>query len=323
MAINEGGNKEFLELLKSAPTLDEAASGETVELTGLVARSGDGKFAITTGEGQTYELDPAAVTRFRAEAGPGLSRAVTVQISAEALKAAVLRPIKPLIKDMIKDPIKDMISDGGGTLHGKDIQTDPITDKSLPKDIHTDPIADKHFPKDVRTDPIVDKPIHKDIRKDPIQDPIDTGWADAVGKPVGDPGNIPDPAGQVTNPAFAAAGFAAGATPFVMQTPHHAASHLVAQQMGGAQAAFGAPQFKPALHDTIKEIARAETIKEPVFDTYKEMIWDTRKEMVWDTYIEGGPYTLQEGTFDPGQIAGGPIPVPWAGAAAGGFGGFM
>ena len=322
MAINEGGNKEFLELLKSSPTLDEAASGETVELAGLVARSGDGKFAITTGEGQTYELDPAAVTRFRAEAGPGLSRMVTIQISAEALKAAVLRPLKPVVKDVIKDPIKDLITDGQNTIAGKDIRTDPITDKPLHKDIHTDPLADKHFPKDVRTDPLVDKQLSKDIHKDPIQDPLDTGWADAVGKPAGDPVDIPDPTGQVVNPAFSAAGFAAGATPFVMQTPHHAASHLVAQQMGAPQAAFGA-QLKPAFRDTIKEISRPETIKEPVFDTYKEVVWDTRKEMVWDTYFEGGPYTLQEGTIDPGQIAGGPVPDPWAGAMAGGLRGFM
>jgi hypothetical protein len=230
MAVNEGGNKEFLELLKSAPTLDEAASGETVEVSGLVARSGEGKFAITTGEGQTYELDPTAVTRFRAEAGPGLSRVVTIEVSAEALKAAVLRPLKPLIKDVIKDPIKDIITDGHGTIYGKDIKTDPIADKHFPKDIHTDPLADKHFPKDIHTDPAVDKRLAKDIHKDPLQDPIDTGWADAVGKPAGDPVDFPDPAGQVVNPGFAAAGLAAQAMPFVMQTPHHAASHLVAQQ---------------------------------------------------------------------------------------------
>jgi hypothetical protein len=41
-----------------------------------------------------------------------------------------------------------------------------------------------------------------------------------------------------------------------------------------------------------------------VFDTHKELIIDTRKEMVWDTYWEGGPYTLQEGVFDPGKSPG-------------------
>lgn len=294
----EGGNKEFLEFLKRTPTLEEASADDATELSGVVTRGSEGKFALTTADGQTLELDPAGVQRFRTEAGPGLHQVVTLRISAEALKAAVIRPLKPIFKELAKDPIKDIIHDHG-TIFAKDVRTDPVTDKPLHKDIRTDPIQDKSPHKDFATDPVVDKPLHKDIHKDPIQDPLDTGWADQVGKPAGDPVDIPDPAGQVVNPGFAAA----AAQPFVMQTPHHAASHLVAQQMGAPYAAAGAgAQLKTARLDTIKEVAYAETVKEPVTDTRKEMVFDTRKEMVWDTWIEGGPYTLQEGVFDPGQV---------------------
>jgi len=310
---SEGGSKEFIEFLKTAETLEEATSGATTELSGLVTRSGDNAFAITTGEGQTYELDPGAVQRFRAEQGSGLTMVVTIRIASDVLKAAVLRPLKPIIKDIFTDPIKDLISDGGGgTVLGKDLITDPQTDKQPLKDIQSDPGTDKPIPKDFITDPQVDKRPFKDIHKDPLQDPINTGFTDNGGKPFGDPGNIPDPAGPVISPAFQAAAATAEAMPFVMQTPHHAASHLVAQQLG-ATPAFGA-QFKAAARDTLKEIAVGETVKEPAFDTRKEMIIDTRKEMVWDTWVEGGPFTNQEGTFDPGnQFPSGPLPEPWAG----------
>jgi hypothetical protein len=330
-ARSEGGYKEFVEFLKTAPSLDEATDEDVTELTGIVARGSDGKFAITTGEGQTYELDAEAVRRFRADAGTGLTPVVTIRITASALKDAVLRPIKPVFKDIVKDPIKDIISDQG-TGFGKDIHTDPIVDKPTHKDIKTDPLADKTPHKDFTTDPLVDKAPpkdlktdfipdkipHKDLHKDPLQDPLDTGWADSVGKPAGDPVDIPDPAGGVINPA---AGFNAAATPFVMQTPHHAAAHLVAQQMGVPQTmrAGGGAQLKGASYDTIKEVSWGETVKEPALDTRKEMIFDTRKEMVWDTWVETGPYTIQEGVIDPGQVFG-PQPEPWAvgpGAVAG------
>ena len=316
-AAPEGGNKEFLEFLKRTPTLDELNADDATELSGVVARGTEGKFTLTTGDGQTYELDAAAVQRFRAEAGQGLHPVVTIRISAEAVKAAALRPIKPLFKDMIKDPIKDIIADQG-TIFGKDVRTDPIIDKPLHKDIHTDPLQDKNPHKDFITDPIADKKPFKDIHKDPIQDPLDTGWADQVGKPAGDPVDIPDPAGGLVNPAAAAF---AGATPFVMQTPHHAASHLVAQQMGVpyATAGAGAAQLKTARYDTIKEVAYGETVKEPIADTRKEMVFDTRKEMVWDTWVEGGPNTWQEGVFDPGQVVVQPEWGAGLGAAAGGF----
>jgi hypothetical protein len=280
---NQNGNKEFLEFLRSAPSLEDASAGATTELTGLVSRTTDGRFAITTGDGQTFEMEVGAVQRFRPVEGGGFSPIATILVSSEALKNATLRPLKPIIKEIAKDPIKDIIHDGTHTYFSKDIATDPIADKHLPKDIRTDPIQDKH--------------PFKDIRKDPLQDPIDTGWADVAGTGPGDPIATPDPAGRVTNPAFGqfAEMAAAGVTPFVMATPHHAPAHLVAQQAGVPQAVFaGAPQLKQTAYDTIKEVAYAETIKEPVRDTHKELVFDTRKELVWETW--------QEGVFDPGQV---------------------
>lgn len=305
----EGGNKEFREFLRSSPNLDEASSGENTELTGLVSRTDQaGKFAITTGDGKTYELPVEAVQRFRTTSGPGLTAVATVQVASELLKNPTIRQVKPIIKDIIKDPIKDIIHDG--TL-AKDIHKDPIFDTPAAKDIHkdpietlaakdlhTDPIADTPAAKDVRTDPAIDKPIIKDIHKDPLTDPLGTLIADVATGP-GDPITSPDPAGQITNPAVAAgfAAQAAGVMPFVMATPHQAPQHLVALQAGMPQAAAafgGAQQLKPFGHDTIKEIAWAETVKEPIRDTLKEMIQDTRKELVWDTW--------QEQVFDPGQF---------------------
>lgn len=307
-----GENKEFLEFLKTAPALEDAASGKTSELSGVISRTTDGRFAITTGEGQTYELEVAAVRRFRLAEGPGLTPVATIEVDSEVLKNATIRPLKPVIKDLIKDPIKEVIYDG--TLHAKDLRTDPLVDKQFPKDLHTDPPIDTPTIKDIRTDPAVDKPVIKDIHKDPVRDPLDpgfknplrdpldTGIPDIAGTGPADVGGIPDPTGQVTNPAaqFAGAGMA-GLTPFVMATPHHAPQHLVAMQAGLQPAVAGQAQLKPFALDTLKEVAWAETIKEPIRDTYKELARDTYKELVWDTWVEGGPYTVVEGTFDPGQ----------------------
>src|SRR5574338_117957 len=305
----EGGNKEFLAFLTEAPSLDEASSGATTELTGLVSRVAEGRFAITIDDGRTYELDAAAVQRFRVVGTSGVTPVVAIRIVSDVLKDAALRPIKPLIKDVIKDPIKDIIHDG--TLHAKDLRTDPIVDKNPPKDLHTDPLADTPAAKDIHTDPALDKPLFKDLRKDPLQDPVKPGIADVAGTGAADPLGGFDPTGQVVSPA-AAAGFGGVAglqqatmMPFVMATPHHGPQHLLQLQAGVPQAAaLGGvqQQLKPFAYDTIKELAWGETIKEPVFDTRKELIVDTRKELVWDTWIEGGPYTVAEGIFDPGQV---------------------
>jgi len=301
-AETEGSNRDFRNFLRHAPTLEDAAAGKTTELTGLVSRISDDRFAITTGDGKTYELEVQAVTRFRASEGPGLAAMVTIEIAAEALANATLRPIKPIIKDLHKDPIKDLVSDG--TLYAKDLFTDPVADKQFPhdtlaaKDVQTDPVADKHIIKDVRKDPI------KDFAKDPIQDPVNKGWTDPVGTGAADTMGIPDPTGGVVNPFAAQLGAAqlgaaqlgaaqqTGFTPFVMATPHHAPAHLLALQAGAPQAQFAGgaqPQAFKFVYDTYKEIAIAETIKEPIRDTYKELIRDTYKELVFETYFEGGP----------------------------------
>src|SRR5580765_1028543 len=105
----EGGSRSFQEFLKSAPSLDEAASDDSIELTGLVSRTTEGRFAITAHGGQTYELDVEAVQDFREEEADGAKAVATIRISRDILAKAVVRPLKPAIKDLIKDPIKDII----------------------------------------------------------------------------------------------------------------------------------------------------------------------------------------------------------------------
>lgn len=315
----EGGGKEFQAFLKSMPTIDEAASEDSVTVSGLAFRSTEGKFALTTGEGQTYDLDLAAVQRFKVVDSSGLTPVITVQLARDAFNKATLRPIKPIIKDVIKDVIKDIIHDH--KLPWKDVIKDPIRDtlKELPKD----PIRDTF--KEVPKDPIRD--TFKEIPKDPIRDtwwetnkqpfadPIDptgTGIADTA---VEQPGAF-DPGGAVVNPAAgfgqdlgAMAAMGGDMTPFIMATPHQAPDFLVSQQMGAqpGMAAQAAPSLKPVAYDTVKEI-QYETLyqfdrpKHFIADTRKEMIFDTRKEMIWDTWVEQGPFTRQEATFDPGNI---------------------
>jgi hypothetical protein len=303
MAERKGdGRKSFAEFLKNAPTLEAAAADDSVEISGLVSRTTEGRFAITTDSGHTYELDVEAVRDFRALDVPGATSAAAIRIGRDLLSEEALRPIKPTFKDMIKDPIKDIIHDG------KHMITDPIVDHKSPlKDIHKDPLTDPNTL---------------------VQERVGTGAADPIGG--FDPG-----LGPVVNPA----------APFVMATPHQAPQHLLAMQAGvqaaplaAAATPFGADNtvkevpldtikevhtdtkkemvidtqkevtadtFKEIPHDTHKELV-SDTRKELVSDTHKELILDTRKEMVWDTHVEGGTNTLQEGTFDPGQLFGGP-----------------
>lgn len=309
----DDGKKRFAEFLRNAPTLEDAAADDSVELTGLVSRTTDGRFAITTDAGQTYELDVDAVREFREVEAPGAASAAAIRVGRDLLTEAALRPSKPTIKDLIKDPIKDIIHDG------KHMITDPIVDQKSPiKDVHKDPLTDP--PKPVAKDPPFD-PKHpfKDVHKDPLTDPntfVPEGLGTGAADPIGQDPRI-DP---TVNPA----------APFVMATPHQAPQHLLAMQVGAPAAAaltqFGQDQTqkemvvdsvkepisdtqKELIRDTFKEMIRdthkemvIDTQKELIADTHKELIRDTAKEMIWDTMIEQGPNTLQEGTFDPGQF---------------------
>ena len=290
-------NQEFLDFLKSAPTLDEANAEDLTEISGIVSRTDDGKFAITTGEGHTYELETGAVRPFRAMEGSSFQKMATIQVVSEALKNATLRPIKPVFKDVTKDPIKDIILDGKHPPFDKHPSSETLTFK----DVHTDPLADQ---KNMITDPIVDKRPWKDIHKDPIIDPpkrlVDegTGPADVP---------IPDPTGPFGHPV--------GPTPFAMATPHHAPQHLLAMQAGAQPPPFpGGPSPKPLWekHPWSEKIPWRDTVKETIFDTHKEMIMDTRKELIWDP-----PQTFVEGIPDPTGPFGGPQPDPWRGGMPG------
>lgn len=292
----EGGSvgNGFAEFLAKAPTLDEAASDDSVELSGLVSRTTDGRFAISTAEGQTYELDVAAVRDFTPLEGPQV--AATIRIAKEVFEKAMIHPIKPLRKDLLKDPIKEII---------KEV---PWDHKSPYKDPIKDPITDTRWNKDIHKDPLTDPLTF-------VQEQTGTGFADAGGF---DPGQ-----GPVINPAVNAA---AAAAPFVMATPHQAPQHLLALQAGiPAQAqTLAAADLHPkrietlkepitdthkeSIYDTLKEVQHdtvkeqiPETHKELIVDTHKELIIDTQKE-VWETLVEGGPYTQVEGNQGfPGQ----------------------
>ena len=134
----EGDTKAFAEYLKEARSFAELTSGETTELTGVVSRSAEGRFGITTADGQTYDLEVTAVRRFRAEAAQGFAGVATIEVRSDALKAASVRQIKPMFKELGKDPIKDIISDGKHVV--KDLIKDPIKDipKDIPKDLPKD-----------------------------------------------------------------------------------------------------------------------------------------------------------------------------------------
>ncbi len=320
----EGGSKEFQAFLKGSPSVDDAARAQTTIVTGMVFRSGDGKFALTGSDGQTLELPADAVEKFRVIDASGAHPVAELHIHSDKFKSASILQFKPFIKDVSTDLIKDILADQ--TFRAKDISTDPV------KDLISDQGTIKA--KDVGTDGVFD-PVNT-FFNDPGGG--NTGVADTL---VEGPGTFAegggtfaegggfDPGQIFTNPAVQQAG-AAGMTPFVMATPHHAPAHLLAMQAGIQQpgAAAGGkqltaetgkelssdtikePQFdtlKEIHQDTMKEIPFDGTLKEiskdPSWDTLKEISHDTRKEMSWDTWIEGGPFTRQEGTFDPGGIA--------------------
>lgn len=280
----EGGNKEFVAFARGTRHWDDIKAGKHVVVRGAVFRSGESTFALALADGRVLDLDAAAVDRFTV-VGTGLSPEIELLVSADALSAAKTIATKTLASDL-----------GTATLAAQNQA------KLAVKDIRTDPIVDKVPHKDIYTDPITDKPTFKDLVKDPITDPIGTLIQDQIGGTAVETlaeGGF-DPGQVVTNPAAQAFG---GATPFVMATPHHAPSPMVALQSGAAQGPSTAA-YKPMPYDTLKELASDHTLKEVVkdvqLDTHKELLIDTRKE-VFETTVEGGG-TLQEGT---GQIPGG------------------
>jgi hypothetical protein len=325
----EGGSvgNGFADFLAKAPTLDEAASDDSVELSGLVSRTTEGRFAISTSEGQTYELDVDAVRDFTPLEGS--HPAATIRIGKDVLEKAVIHQLKPIRKDMIKDIIKDIITDPLADIaHGKHLFTDPALDtKQVHKDLWDEgPVKDftseTARAKDLYKDPIGDTPRNKDIHKDPLSDPV-TFVQEQIGTGFADVGGVDPGQGPVINPAVNAA---AAAAPFVMATPHQAPQHLLQLQAGiPAQAqTLAATDLHPkrietlkepitdthkeGIYDTLKEVQHdtvkeqiPETHKELIVDTHKELIIDTQKE-VWETLVEGGPFTQVEGNQGfPGQ----------------------
>lgn len=177
------------------------------------------------------------------------------------------------------------LASAGGALAGiRTLVTDYITRKELIKDPIKDP------PYDTLKELIKD-PLRKEIAKDPINDPLTRV------ENVFDPNPEIDPAME------------AGATPFIMATPHHASQAAIGLQPGGVS-------YKPVFTDP----TRKELIKDPIFETLKEVI---RDPITWVENIG----TIQEQTFDPGlgnvvnpaAVAGGAAAQPQAAMAARGM----
>lgn len=155
----------------------------------------------------------------------------------------------------------------------KDIATDPLTDKSPPLDKlppHDKfPPADKHI-----------KEIVKEVIKEVAWDGPGGGGGTWVE-------NIPNPGDILTNPALRAA-----------QAPQAAQMAHVGQS---AQ-----PQLKPLAHDTIKELAIDQTLKEVINDPkhFKEIVKEIAKEVAWEG--TGPADTLVEGIGNWGDIVTNP-----------------
>jgi hypothetical protein len=192
------------------------------------------------------------------------------------------------LKELIKEPIKEVI---------KEVAKDPAR-KELPKDIIKEPVKE----------PVFDPPTFKEPVKEPIFDP-GTLWNDPPGGTLQeqiDPGQF----GGINPVAAGAAGAAAGMTPFIMATPHHAPQAAVMQQqlagpMAASAAGLNAHTVKELITDHVADQiwTKKELTKDPILDTRKELtkdpILDTRKEMVWDTYKEAAGDTWVEQGFDP------------------------
>lgn len=232
----------------------------------------------------------------------------------------------PKAKDIATDPLTDkaLAKDPPKDFNQKEFAKDPI------KDVATDGILDpiNTFFNDPGTP--------GGGGNTGIADTIAEGTFTEGGGTFAEGGGF-DPGQVVTNPVTLQQNLGQPGTPFVMATPHHAPAHLLAMQAGiqqpGVQAAAGPggkqltqetgkelasdtlkePQFdtlKEMNADTGKELIKdppldttKEIIKDPSWDTSKEMLRDTRKELVYETWVEGGPFTAQEGTLDPGGLA--------------------
>lgn len=246
---NAGGKAEFASFLKGTHSVEDLTSGKVTVLRGSIFRSTDTTFALATGDGQLFEIESAAVERYKV-VGSGLHPEVELALSSDALRNAKAIAFKQAAADSAQ---KSLINEKATF---KDLRTDPIVDHTLFSLDHKLPF--------------------KDIRKDPISDPIGTLFRDPPGGTDFEPGFDPN---QWANPA-------GGLTPFVLATPHQAPEAAVNMQAGFAQARQG---FKPlpsdtgkeAVFDTLKEPI-SDTHKEVVYDTLKELSHDTLKEMIKD-----------------------------------------
>src|SRR5262245_40255301 len=94
----EGGGKEFAAFLRTCRSTDDVTSGKVRTIKGTISKSSDTAFAIRTCDGQAFEIEAAAVSRFKVLGG-GLDPEVEIALSSDALKAAKQIVLKPVYAD--------------------------------------------------------------------------------------------------------------------------------------------------------------------------------------------------------------------------------
>ncbi len=284
-------DKSFADYVKEAPSVTEAAR-QTVMLVGTVMRSEkEGMFVLATPDGQTLELNVDVVNDYKPVPESG-QRMVQLEIYANRLPDDVLTRTLPAIDRLttLKEAPFDTIKETG---------TDHITDQTI-----------KEGPWDTLKEGSWD--TLKEMGKDPIYDTLK--------EVVGDPNTLVEqigtavenigagiPGGELVNPAMAG-----GAVPFVMATPHHAATApMMMQAMAGGQGLMKQPAIDGG-GQAWGPITIKESYKDPIADTlkesYKDPIRDTLKELISDpnTWVEGIG-TIAEGV---GQLPGGGVLNP-------------
>jgi hypothetical protein len=272
---SESGKKDksFADFVAESPSVQE----RSVMLSGAVLRSEkEGMFVLATPDGQMLELNIDDVQDYEVMAETG-QRMVQLRILANRLPSDVTARTLPTVdqpqtlKELITDNVIDQTLKEGPWDTFKEVGKDPLeTIKEMGKD-----------------------PIY-DTGKEPITDPIT--WVENIGTAVENVGQGL-PGGGVVNPAVAG-----GAAPFVMATPHHAATApMMMQAMAQGQRLLKQPHLDGSTMTRVPtgELTIKEVPKDGNLDTVKEMATDqitdqTLKEGPWDTIKEVG----KDPTFD-------------------------
>lgn len=306
---SESTKKSFAQFVSELPSAAEVMSEQTITLTGSVLRSDkEGMFVLSMADGQTIDLNTDAVKNYQVTSG---EREVQLEVLVNRLPGDLSARTLPTLdrygtlKEVITDASADFTLANLDTI--KEPTTDNITDATL-----KEPVKD---------------PIYETF-KEPNLDTVKEANYDTVKEPNLDPNTFYEPTGTlqeglggieqgggVINPAQMGN---AGLTPFIMATPHHAATAPQMMQMMARSLNLNTIPGQESATLTLKETNQdvhtfKEVGKDPIFDTLKEAnkdpIYDTLKEVVGDpnTFFEPTG-SLQEGL---GGLQGGVNPPVW------------